>query len=234
MVTVSGAADASTVQISVPQMWLEATWPRTCAGCARPGQQWCSACTWWLHNRHAALAPPIPNGPPLLAVGGEYIDKLRAAVLLFKQRSQRQLRHSLIRLAAEGVALVRLALAALGRTEPLLLVPFPSSQRRPWRVPTHEIAQPVAAHCVALTWAPVLSTARRRSPQKGLDRAARARNVLGSMRVQGRPMAGAVLLFDDVLTTGATIIEAARTLAHVGMSVVGAVALAQAPPGRTL
>ncbi|MCU1547196.1 MAG: ComF family protein [Arthrobacter sp.] len=71
--------------------------------------------------------------------------------------------------------------------------------------------------------------------QKGLGRGARAQRVRGSMRVRaglrspditGRPC----LLVDDVLTTGATLAEAARALREAGALVLGAVVLAATRP----
>lgn len=77
---------------------------------------------------------------------------------------------------------------------------------------------------------------RRREPgQKGLGRAARARRVRGSMRIKGvlRPpelQGRACIIVDDVLTTGATLAEAARVLGDAGAVVCGAVVLAATRP----
>lgn len=71
--------------------------------------------------------------------------------------------------------------------------------------------------------------------QKGLGRGARVKRVRGSMRagpalfapdIRGRPC----VIVDDVLTTGATLAEAARAVHQAGGVVVGAVVLAATRP----
>jgi predicted amidophosphoribosyltransferase len=71
--------------------------------------------------------------------------------------------------------------------------------------------------------------------QKGLGRGARSRRVRGSMRVRSGPWAPDLrgqpcIIVDDVLTTGATLAEAARALTLAGAQVSGAVVLAATRP----
>jgi len=70
--------------------------------------------------------------------------------------------------------------------------------------------------------------------QKGLGRGARASRVRGSMKVPGcrraRVAGRRCIIVDDVLTTGATLAEAARALHLSGAVVVGAVVLAATRP----
>jgi predicted amidophosphoribosyltransferase len=67
-------------------------------------------------------------------------------------------------------------------------------------------------------------------PQADLDAVARRRNVRDAFAVQ-RPglIAGRhVVLVDDVLTTGATAGECARTLSRAGAATVGVLTVARA------
>ncbi|WP_347107888.1 phosphoribosyltransferase family protein [Paenarthrobacter sp. S56] len=70
--------------------------------------------------------------------------------------------------------------------------------------------------------------------QKGLGRGERARRVNGSMRVactwKAKVRGRRCLIIDDVLTTGATIAEAARAVRQAGGIVSGAVVLAATRP----
>lgn len=70
--------------------------------------------------------------------------------------------------------------------------------------------------------------------QKGLGRGERARRVRGSMRIRTRwkdKLRGRnCLIVDDVLTTGATLAEAARAISAAGGIVCGAVVLAATRP----
>jgi predicted amidophosphoribosyltransferase len=61
----------------------------------------------------------------------------------------------------------------------------------------------------------------------GLSSAGRQRNVAGRVLVTA-PVAGPVVVVDDVVTTGATVTESVRVLQTVGADVVAVLALAHA------
>jgi predicted amidophosphoribosyltransferase len=105
-------------------------------------------------------------------------------------------------------------------------VPIPTSgaafRRRGYRV-----VELVAARA-GLRVVRLLRHTRRTADQRGLDHARRRDNVAGSLRA--RDAAGLrVLVLDDVVTTGATLAEAARALRASGAEVVGAVTIAATP-----
>jgi predicted amidophosphoribosyltransferase len=74
---------------------------------------------------------------------------------------------------------------------------------------------------------------RATPPQTGLDARARRRNLEGAFGLApAAALPAHVVVFDDVMTTGATLREAARLLLRRGAVRVDAWALARAPaPG---
>ncbi|MBR2835067.1 MAG: ComF family protein [Coriobacteriales bacterium] len=82
--------------------------------------------------------------------------------------------------------------------------------------------EPIAKNVAGLLGKPCLDVLARRShhDQRSLSRAERSSNVSGSM-VSIKSLTGlSFICIDDVLTTGATIREAARTLKEAGASLV--------------
>lgn len=70
---------------------------------------------------------------------------------------------------------------------------------------------------------------RRVRDQSGLDAAARASNIAGSMAFKGRAgqLAGArILVVDDIVTSGATLTEAVRALSAAGICTSGVAVVA--------
>jgi predicted amidophosphoribosyltransferase len=194
------------------------------------------------------------DGSVLLPVvaAGVYRGELAQSVLSFKKYGQRQLAEEL------ATALVKAIGAAAGRAERIVLVPVPTSSaafRRRGFSPVHLLLSK-ARRSPALDRADVADVLRRTRAapaasrsrtaaaagwpgwpggQKGLGRAARFRKVRGSMQVKGRARRAGLdgapcVVVDDVLTTGATLAEAARALRAAGAVVRGAVVLAATRP----
>lgn len=210
----------------------------SCLGCGRPGQPLCRPCRTALPAAAAARWPtPTPPGlvPPYAV--GDYDGTLRALVLAHKERRVLALARPLGALLAASVAQ---ALADARVAGGVVLVPVPSrprAVRQRGHDPTFAMVRAAAA---ALRRDHDVVTARllRVRPglvdQAGLDAAARAANLAGSMAVSAdvvrrlarrRPRAH-VVVCDDVLTTGATLREAQRALEAVGLPVLAAAAVA--------
>jgi ComF family protein len=96
-----------------------------------------------------------------------------------------------------------------------------------------ELAKPLARAFGVPIARDLLQRTRATPAQTGLDAAARRRNLRGAFTVStARPVPARVVLFDDVMTTGATLRECARTLRRAGVAEVSVWALARAPQRR--
>ena len=85
-----------------------------------------------------------------------------------------------------------------------------------------ELAKPLAAALHLPLRTDLLARVRRTSAQSELDAAARRRNLQRAFRVAHGPLPAHVVLFDDVMTTGATLHAAARALRDAGVQRVDA------------
>lgn len=157
---------------------------------------------------------------------GEYDEALRVAVLRTKAAINEAL-------AAElATALFQAREVELRAFAPDVVVPVPLHWRRRLLRQINN-AEVMANRLARLLGVPMRRALRRRRstrPQGGLGRAARFENVRGCMRrawfhrCQGRR----VLLVDDIMTTGATCGEAAKTLRRSGAAAVVVAVIARA------
>lgn len=104
-------------------------------------------------------------------------------------------------------------------------VPTDAARRkqRGFDIPESIFAQALA---VKGAWQPqVLARIKPTVPQYGLEPDKRRSNVRGCFAVQGDVRGAKILLVDDILTTGATLDEAAKTLKRAGAKSVYALTL---------
>lgn len=222
---------------------LDLTLPAECAGCGAAGSRCCAGCLAELAGGTPApwLPSPAPPGfPPTWSVL-PYAGATRACIVAWKDGDRADLTRLFAPVAAGGLAAALSGHPAWGSGlrdgRPVLLVPTPSARagtRRRGRAPVRDLCREVL-HRVGgsghgLVCAPALTLRRRVRDQAGLGRDQRAANLSRAMEVPPRhtaAVAGAhVVVVDDVVTTGATLAEAARALAAAGATDVLAVTLA--------
>lgn len=207
--------------------------PTHCAGCGRPGPLVCPACHCVLRSDAAPAWPqPPPAGlPPPWAVA-PYLGVCRSLLLAYKERGAVGLRRPLAH------ALASAARAAVGPgIRPIVMVPVPSA-RPAVRARGDDVVLGLARGVAAVLRAEgrdvrVIAALRQRRgvvDSAGLDARSRARNLDGALAVSvsAQPFITGrqVVLVDDLITTGATLAEAARALRAGDGEVVGAATLA--------
>jgi predicted amidophosphoribosyltransferase len=191
--------------------------PRTCAGCAVPGAVLCSSCSALLARPRLAAPRRFPEGfPPTVAVG-DYAGPVRPAVLAFKERGRAELAGPLGAALALAVVAVTRAVPGAG---PVVLVPVPSSpaalrtrgRDHVWELTGRAVRELVAAG-LPVTAGRLLRRRGRVRDSAGLSAVQRRENLAGTFALAGGFPAGAVLvLVDDVVSSGATLTEAAAVL----------------------
>ncbi len=207
--------------------------PAECGGCGRARTVLCPRCRAALSGGAPCRVRPDPEPPglPVVHAAARYADEARATLLAHKERGVLALAGPL------GTALAGAVRAGLreagagsreawagGAGEPVLLVPVPSA-RRAVRARGHDPARRIALAAAGElrrtgTPARVLAVLRQRhavADQSGLGARQRRENLAGALAVApgGARLLGGrepVVLVDDLMTTGASLAEAARAV----------------------
>ncbi|WP_236834853.1 ComF family protein [Blastococcus sp. KM273129] len=192
--------------------------PRCCAGCGAPGVVLCPRCARLLSTPHLASPRRFPAGFPPTVAAAAYAGPVRPVVNAFKEQGRAELAAPLGTALALAVAAVRLGVDG---QPPLLLVPVPASRaalrsrgRDHVRELTRQAVAELRAAGVVAGERRVLRRRGRVRDSSGLSAAERRANLAGTFEVAGPggPAGALVVLVDDVVTTGATLTEAARVL----------------------
>jgi len=210
-----------------------------CVGCAEAGVLLCAVCAAtmqpsprlsWPDPVPTALREPYPV-PPVAA--GVYGGPLRHVIAEFKESGCHRLLPVLSGLLTASISALPLVDA------PVLLVPMPS-RRAAVRARGYDAVGLLARAAGRslrdggrdVRVAPLLRHSFVVRDQAGLDARARAANLSGALRARARPdPARALVVVDDVITTGSSMAEAVRALRAVGGH-PGAIAVVAATPRR--
>lgn len=165
----------------------------------------------------------MPTGGDVIAAV-PFTGRARDVLLGFKYRNRRQLSHHLAgllvnRLLAEGVT--------PNEIDVVTWVPTSRQRRRRRGFDQAELVARRVALQIGVPCRRLLERDVSSPPQTGLDRAARLHGP--TFRASPRAVGEAVVLIDDVVTTGSTLRSADRALRHAGAHSVTRAAVATTP-----
>ncbi len=214
---------------------LDLVLPLECGGCGAPSTKWCAVCARQLAltaGEPHLITPRVDPGVPVLSLG-RYAGARREAIVAVKEHGRADLIAPLAVALRSG--LERLLTWGVVGT-PLSVVPAPtrrSAARRRGGDPVARMARAATAGLPDFRDIQVVQALRMRALVRdsvGLSSADRQRNIVGRVKVV-KPIEGlakAVLVVDDIVTTGATASESVRVLQIAGAHVAGVLAIANA------
>ena len=195
---------------------LDAFVPTFCISCKAVGSLFCESCRAEIKlNLH-----PVERGG-FLGWSTHNLDSyLGNLILAFKERGKTALSSYLANLAIPALETFR--------ERPFNLVALPTSRaafaRRGFDA-NRVLAKAVAKRTGLTLNDSVLRLSRQPGDQRGLSSDQRVQNLSGSM--VARKGRGRVLLVDDVVTTGASVLEGRRALLEAGFEVAGFITIAE-------
>ena len=213
------------------------TLSRACVACGEIGSVLCSACEVSLiqvHRHEIRHWGTLPShhqaGAGLVVVASTYDGAAKRVIIAHKE-------HGVLGLTPVLGSMLAVSIAALGEG-PFAVVPIPPHRdavRRRGIDTLGAIAHRAAGELRAAGWCAhvVPALCRRADGGRHVGRSAQARRaaVQETMAVDARVMSRlapgeGLIVVDDVVTTGATVWEAVRTLRASGLAVEGIAAVA--------
>ncbi|CAN2212856.1 ComFC Predicted amidophosphoribosyltransferases [Candidatus Nanopelagicaceae bacterium] len=204
----------------------ELIFPVRCLGCDQLGISICSQCRKFWHPRiiktwsHSQEKFPIYSSIPYSPIAGK--------VLLSAKESSLELADNLL-----TTALLHSLRGAQSQNQIDFLVPIPSRKsiaRKRGRQFISVLSKSIG-ESENLPTEEILTHIRKVRDQSNLDAKDRAAN-LDKALISLRFLSGKAVLIDDLVTTGATLHEAARALRSKGITVAAAVTACVAEPLR--
>ena len=213
---------------------LDLALPPACAGCGLEGELFCTACRPALEARldrpgGVAIGLPAEIPRPLLQLEwcSPFSGPVRAALHALKYAGEQRLAEPL------GRALATRWRHGGAGGDLIVPVPIHATRARERGFDQAVLLATVAARELRTPCAQILERTRPTVRQYDLDRGSRAGNVAGAFSLiggarNGRPLSGRwVVLVDDVVTTGSTLVACAAPLIEAGAIGVSALTVAR-------
>lgn len=203
--------------------------PISCAGCDTPDRNLCHHCRASLmadlQYRELFDQDALQRIPLWYAM--ELAPPLSGAIHHFKEQGRTSVARALSIPMREAMMASYLSATQHVLPQDVTWVVPPSSRasfRERGYSPINLLVKAAGVRPVAL-----LTVSRRRADQSELGRMQRFSNMKGVYRAREAAQGKKVILVDDVMTTGATLLECARALRAGGAEVLGAAILAYTP-----
>lgn len=203
-----------------------------CAGCRRPGVGLCPSCRAAVRAVRPFLVDGLAELPPVYAAGA-YAGVLKDVLIAVKERSAL----GLLPVLSERLAAALSALLVDTGVATVQLVPVPTLPARAAERGvdhTRELTRLAAVRLrrlgVGASVGSVLTIRRRPQDQSALSRERRWTNLHGAFAARAVPDT-AMVIADDIVTTGATLAESVRACRAAGGVVIGCVAVAATAKG---
>jgi predicted amidophosphoribosyltransferase len=194
--------------------------PVACAGCGDPDGPICDAC-----SRAIVPAPAqTVRGSLRITCSLDYEGRARGVIAAFKDAGRTDAAGALAPATAAAIDAVLHECAA---GAPIELVSVPSSRASERRRGYRHVD--LLLRRAGLRSASVLRAVAPRADQVGLSRSGRLANVRATLAARTRLDGRRFIVVDDIVTTGATMAEAARAIESAGGVIAGLAAIAQTP-----
>ena len=207
--------------MSVFQNLVELLLPANCLFCELAPKPICDNCVARFDGRVRGVSRGGLTGLALF----EFDQDASSAISAFKEHGQFAIAKQLIdRLVIPEV------LAKLRALEPTVLVAMPSAYKsfaKRGFSPAEVVALALARHAKLPVQRGALRLTRTTQDQAALGIAGRAENLVQAMTASSALANRRVLIVDDIVTTGASVIEAARAIEQSGAEVAGFFSLAE-------
>jgi ComF family protein len=207
--------------MKLSQQFLDLLLPANCLLCEKPPSVLCENCLLRFENRSRSVHRGQLVGFALC----EFDDEISLMLSAFKERGQ----FAIARLLVDELLGERQLeqLRALGAQALVSISSSKASFAKRGYSPAQIVASSLGRRLGLPTMGKALQLNRVTEDQASLTVDARATNLVGAMTCSTSVAGRRVILVDDIVTTGASVIEAARAVEASGGRVVGFFAIAE-------